>query len=71
MSTKSLGFCFKQGKEKTKQKDFAMCATETKNFLNSTLRLVATSAKKKLNEINIENFYYNSNYIEWLYYSRK
>jgi hypothetical protein len=27
---KSLGFCFKQGKEKTKQKDFAMCVTESK-----------------------------------------
>jgi len=30
MSAKSLGFCFKQGKEKTKQKDFAMCVAESK-----------------------------------------
>ena len=29
-STKSLGFCFKKGEEKTKQKDFAMCVTESK-----------------------------------------
>jgi hypothetical protein len=29
-SEKSLGFCFRQGKEKTKQKDFAMCVAESK-----------------------------------------
>tara|TARA_R110001606_G_scaffold374855_1_gene532876 strand:- start:771 stop:911 length:141 start_codon:yes stop_codon:yes gene_type:complete len=30
MSAKSFGFCFKQEKEKTKQKDFAMCVAESK-----------------------------------------
>jgi hypothetical protein len=30
ISAKSLGFCFKQGKEKTKQKHFAMCLAESK-----------------------------------------
>ena len=30
MFAKSLGFCFKQGKEKTKHKNFAMCVTESK-----------------------------------------
>jgi hypothetical protein len=29
-SAKSFGFCFKQGKEKTKTKDFAMCVAESK-----------------------------------------
>jgi hypothetical protein len=29
MSVKSLGFCFNQGKEKTKPKDFAMCVAES------------------------------------------
>jgi hypothetical protein len=29
-TAKSLGFCFKQGKEKPKQKDFAMCVAESK-----------------------------------------
>jgi len=30
MSAKSFGFCFKQGKEKTKQKNFAMYVAESK-----------------------------------------
>ncbi|MCR1026115.1 hypothetical protein NQT66_14935 [Cellulophaga baltica] len=29
-SAKSLGYCFKQGKEKTKQKNFATCVAESK-----------------------------------------
>tara|TARA_R110002153_G_scaffold154982_1_gene307005 strand:+ start:1042 stop:1158 length:117 start_codon:yes stop_codon:yes gene_type:complete len=33
MSAKSFGFCFKQEKEKTKQKDFAMCVAESKRSL--------------------------------------
>jgi len=34
-TAKSLGFCFKQGKEKTKPKDFAMCVEESKTLVCS------------------------------------
>ena len=36
-SAKSLGFCFKQGKEKTKQKDFAMSVAESKRWFAPAL----------------------------------
>jgi hypothetical protein len=32
-TAKSLGFCFKHEKEKTKQKDFAMCVAERIRWL--------------------------------------
>jgi hypothetical protein len=41
-SAKSLGFCFKQGKEKTKQKDFAMCMAES-NRLFAPVLFIAPS----------------------------
>jgi hypothetical protein len=37
MSAKSFGFCFKQGKGKTKQKDFAMCVAESKRQFTPVL----------------------------------
>ncbi|GBF22527.1 hypothetical protein C21_04722 [Arenibacter sp. NBRC 103722] len=32
-----MGFCFKQGKEKTKQKDFAMSVAESKRWFAPAL----------------------------------
>jgi hypothetical protein len=45
-STKSLGFCFKQGKEKTKQKDFAMCVAESKRQFAPVLFIAKTLKNK-------------------------
>jgi ribosomal protein S12 methylthiotransferase accessory factor YcaO len=48
-SAKSFGFCFKQGKEKTKQKAFAMCMGESKRqfapvlFIGTVLNFIRTN----------------------------
>ncbi len=56
MTAKSLGFCFKQGKEKTKLKDFATCMAESKRQFAPVLFIAKTlcaSGKKLSNTIKL------------------
>jgi hypothetical protein len=55
---KSLGFCFKQGKEKTKQKVFAMRETESKRQFAPVLFIAQPLAQMlsiSIPEINIRH----------------
>ena len=58
-SAKSLGFCFKQGKEKTKQKDFATCVAEIKRLFTPLL-FIAKPLSLML--VKIKKFPYNSTF---------
>ena len=73
-SAKSLGFCFKLGKEKTKQKDFAMCVAESKHwfapvlFIAKTLWCIYT---KRKNETKLRQIFCNYHAFGKLWESEK